>query len=142
MLPACDARQADLALGTLERDRITLTATANEVITEVLVKEGQTVEPGQLLLHLDNRRQTARVAQAAAEVERAEAQLAELLNGARIEQIAAAQARLEGAEARALAMGNQLERVDRLYQQKLVGKAEFDRALAERDASQSAVKDA
>lgn len=141
-LTACGAGETDLALGTLERDRITLTATASEVITEVLVREGQTVAAGQLLLRLDDRRQNARVAQAAAEVERAAAQLAEWQNGARVEQVAAAQARLDGAEASALAAGNQLERIRSLYQQKLVGKAEFDQALAQRDATQSAFKDA
>lgn len=142
LLTACGSGETDLALGTLERDRINLTATASEVITEVLVREGQTVAAGQLLLRLDDRRQNARVAQAAAEVERAAAQLAEWQNGARVEQVAAAQARLDGAEASALAAGNQLERIRSLYQQKLLGKAEFDQALAQRDAAQSAVKDA
>lgn len=142
VLTACGGSEVDIALGTLERDRITLTATASEVITEVLVAEGQTVAAGQLLLRLDDRRQNARVAQAAAEVERAEAQLAEWQNGARAEQVAAAQARLEGAEAGAVAAGNQLERIRSLYQQKLVGKAEYDQALAQRDATQSVVRDA
>ncbi len=141
-LVGCSRGAPEIALGTLERDRITLTATAAEVITEVLVAEGQNVTTGQLLLRLDDRRQAARVAQAAAEAERAAAQLAELQNGARAEQIAAAQARLEGAEAGALAASNQLERVRAIYQQKLAGKAEFDQALAQRDAAQAAVKDA
>lgn len=142
LLTACGKGGEDQALGTLERDRISLSATASEVITEVLVREGQTVAAGQLLLRLDDRRQSARVAQAAAEVARAEAQLMEWQNGARSEHIAAAQARLQGAQANAMAADNQLDRVRSLFQQKLVGKAEFDQALAQRDTTQAAVKDA
>jgi HlyD family secretion protein len=142
VVTACGTEDVDLALGTLERDRIVLTATASEVIIEVLVQEGQTVTAGQLLLRLDDRRQNARLAQAAAEVARAEAQLEELRNGARDEQIAAARARLEGAEAGAVAFGNQSQRIASLYEQKLVAKAEFDQALAQSDSAKAAVKDA
>jgi HlyD family secretion protein len=142
VLSGCGTGNEDLALGTLERDRITLTATANEVITEVLVTEGQTVSAGQLLLRLDDRQQIARVARAAAEVAQAEAQLAELRNGARGEQIAAARARLDGAEAGAVVSSNQLLRIESLYQQKLVAKAELDRTVALRDSAESSVKDA
>lgn len=141
-LTACDTSESDVALGTLERDRITLSATASEIITEVLVSEGQMVAEGQVLMRLDDRRQQARVAQAAAAVEQAKAQLVELQNGARNEQIAAARARLEGAEASALAAANQLERIRTLYRQQLVGKADFDQALAQRDATRAGVNDA
>lgn len=142
MLSGCQDDASEVALGTLERDRVVLTATASEMITQVLVREGQVVAEGELLLKLDDRRQSARVAQAEAGLQQANALLAELQNGVRPEQIAAAHARLEGATANATAATNQLQRVKTLFEQKLVGKAELDTAVAQRDAGRAAVKDA
>ncbi|MFZ2507905.1 MAG: biotin/lipoyl-binding protein, partial [Steroidobacteraceae bacterium] len=51
-LAACGA-DGDALLGTLERDRIELTAEAQEPIIEVAIREGDAVAEGQLLLRLD-----------------------------------------------------------------------------------------
>ena len=89
LLTACGDQNADQALGTLERDRVILKATANEIIVDQPVAEGTQVTEGTLLVQLDNTRQKAIVAGARAEVGRATAQLEELRNGARPEDIAA-----------------------------------------------------
>lgn len=54
LMSGCNHNTDSLALGTLERDRITLSATANEIITAIHVKEGQWVSRGTPLLELDS----------------------------------------------------------------------------------------
>src|SRR5690606_28992888 len=49
-LSACTPAEKNVALGTLERDRIVLTATANEIVTQLPVAEGSHVQAGQLLV--------------------------------------------------------------------------------------------
>ncbi|MCR6651935.1 MAG: biotin/lipoyl-binding protein [Cellvibrionaceae bacterium] len=134
-LAGCKGGEVDVALGTLERDRVVLTATASEIIAEIAVREGDRVVEGQTLVRLNPLRQEAKVALAQAGVRQVQARLTELQNGVREEEIAAAKARLEGAGAALTAAANQLERVKVLFDQRLVGKAEFDTALAQRDST-------
>lgn len=67
-------------------------------VLEVLVKEGDTVEAGQLLARLDDAQLLAAVAQAEAGVAQAEAQLAKLRAGARSEQVAVTRAAVAQAQ--------------------------------------------
>jgi HlyD family secretion protein len=69
------------------------------IVAEVVVKEGDQVQAGQLVLRLNNGQQTAAVAQAQAAVQQAQAQLAQTKSGAREQEIAAAQAALDAAKA-------------------------------------------
>lgn len=62
LLTAC-TDEAPRALGTVERDRLTLTAPSGGQIASVDVAEGQTVKAGQILLRLDPTSANARVAQ-------------------------------------------------------------------------------
>ena len=91
-LVGCSDNNTNLALGTLERDRIVLKATAAEIITQLPVREGSDVHAGDLLLQLDDRRQQALVAKADANLASAQANLSKLQQGARPEDIAAARA--------------------------------------------------
>jgi len=68
-------------------------------VVEVLVAEGEPVEPGQLLARLEDAQLQAAVAQAEAGVAQAEAQLAKLRAGARPEQVAVAEAGVSQARA-------------------------------------------
>ena len=68
-------------------------------VAEVLVKEGEQVQAGQVLLRLDAARQRAAVAQAEAGLSRAQARLDELKAGARSQEVAAAEAALQAAQA-------------------------------------------
>jgi HlyD family secretion protein len=82
LLAACTGDKVSEALGTLERDRIVLKATADEIILEQPIPEGTVVAKGTLLVQLDDRRQSALVARARADVAQATARLEELRNGA------------------------------------------------------------
>lgn len=132
----------DQALGTLERDRVLLKATAGEIILEQPVPEGTMVTAGALLVRLDSTRQEAVVARSRAEVVRARAQLEELRNGARPEEIAAASARVNGARAALTEAEASHRRAISLVKQKLAARAQLDSARAARDEAEAALSSA
>jgi HlyD family secretion protein len=142
LLIGCTDADRDQALGTLERDRIILKATAGEIILEQPVPEGTVVAAGTLLVQLDNRRQQAVVAGANAELAQAEFHLEELRNGARPEDIAASSARVAGARAALVEAGANYRRNVSLVKQKLAAKAQLDSALAARDAAEANLESA
>ena len=69
------------------------------ILSEQPVQEGDTVAAGQLLLRLDSATQRTAVSRAEAELQRAQARLAEVRAGARAEEVAAAEATVEQAQA-------------------------------------------
>lgn len=142
LLAGCANKNADEALGTLERDRIVLKATGNEIILKQPVAEGTTVSAGTLLVQLDDGRQKALVARAQAEVAQAEARLEELRNGARPEDIAGASARVSGARAAVIEARASYQRSKQLLQQKLTAQATLDQALASRDSAEASLQSA
>lgn len=89
-----------------------LSLSTGGIVTDVLVREGERVEAGQVLLRLDAEAQKAAVEQAKAALQRAEAQLAQMKAGARPQEIEAAKALVDVAQAhltRAQVTGPQLE---------------------------------
>ncbi|HSC66531.1 MAG TPA: HlyD family efflux transporter periplasmic adaptor subunit [Cellvibrio sp.] len=136
-LIACSDNSTNLALGTLERDRVVLKATAAEIITQVPVVEGSDVKAGDLLLQLDDRRQKVVVAQAEASLASAQANLAKLKNGARTEDIAAARSQVVGAEAQLVEAQKMFKRAQVMVNKKLSSDAVLDSARATRDSAQA-----
>ena len=102
------------------RRMATVSAKVTGKVREVLIEEGQHVEAGEVMATLDP-------VDAAAQRELAAAQLA-----AARSQISGAQARLQEAEASASRLGQ-------LVGQQLVSKAQYDQAVAERDALRAQV---
>jgi len=64
LLTACESRPQNIALGTLERDRIAHSATINEVVVALPVAQGSEVKKGELLVQLDDTLQQAQVSRA------------------------------------------------------------------------------
>ncbi len=139
-LNACSNKEHNKALGTLERDRIVLKATAAEIIIARPLREGAVVKQGDLLVQLDDTQQQAQVAKATANLASAKATQSKLRNGARIEDIAATRAQLEHAEAQLIQMEKTFSRTATLVNQKLLGQAELDNARAQRDSTQADVR--
>lgn len=133
LIAGCSDNPQSLALGTLERDRIALTATANEVITALPVKPGTAVSQGTVLVQLDSTLQEALVHKAEAAVAQAQANFDKLRHGARPEEVAAARAKVAGAKSALTESEANLRRVVSLKQQKLVSQAEVDKARTTRD---------
>lgn len=147
LLAGCGAEPESPVVGTLERDRIALTAEQAEAVTAIHVAEGQTVDSGTLLLELDDRRASARYRQFEAARDRAERRLAEIRRGPRREAIDEARSRLEAAEAELEPAERALHRTSALFEQALVSestlddtRARRDRALGERDAARAALE--
>src|SRR5262245_66116830 len=85
-LAACGGDEAsNVALGTLERDRLELPAEAHEPVIEILVGEGEHVSEGQVLLRLDTVNGLAQVANLKAQASEAQHRLDELIKGPRAE---------------------------------------------------------
>lgn len=137
-LAGCAGREADVLVGTLERDRLELTAEANEPIVRIAVKEGHVVEAGSTLVQLDSRTAKARLDQAAAAATVAERRLAELVKGPRAQEIREARAGLESAASVERTAANEFARIDDLVERRLLSQSELDGARAQRDRAVAA----
>jgi HlyD family secretion protein len=120
-------------LGTLERDRIELVAEAQETIIEVAVREGAAVPEGGLVLRLDPAAVQARLAQARAHAQEAERFLAELVAGARAEDVSEARAHVAGAAARTRTESIEFDRVEKLVAAGMSPASSLDRQRALKD---------
>ena len=141
-LIGCQSHESPTALGTLERDRVLLKATAAELITQLPFPQGVNVNTGDLLVQLDNRRQLSVVAKAEASLASAEASLSKIRRGARQEDVAAARALVQGEQAQLIEAEKAFDRTASLVAQKLAGAAQLDAARARRDSRQAAVEHA
>ncbi len=134
----CDAEDdARRVVGELASDRVELSAEFAEPIVEILVREGETVAAGQLLLRLDDARASVRVDEARARVAETEARLAELVRGPRSELLSAARAEVTGAETELEFRDAELRRIRDVHARGLTSADTLDRARAARDAAAS-----
>lgn len=137
IISGCDRNQDTWAYGILERDRVVLTATANEIIESIEVKKGEQVKTGQVLVRLNTLKQQAILARAKAQVAKAEAHLLKLVNGERREDIAFAQSQLRHSQVNLVEAKKNYQRILGLIEQNLASYADKDKALAQRDAAQA-----
>jgi HlyD family secretion protein len=117
-----------------------MAADVSEPIIEIAVAEGDVVAAGQVLLRQDDARAVARLAAADAVLAQAQARLDELVRGPRSEQIAAAQAEVEGATQELDFRNNDLERTQNVFARGLASPDVLDRAKAAQDAAQASLK--
>jgi HlyD family secretion protein len=129
-------------LGTLERDRLELTAEAREPIVEIMVREGETVATGQPLLRQAEGEMAARLAGGQATLAQAEHRFAELTHGPRPDEIADARAQLAAAASSLATTRREYERVDSLVEKQLLSRSELDRAQASLDEASARQKQA
>ncbi|HEY3518087.1 MAG TPA: HlyD family efflux transporter periplasmic adaptor subunit [Gammaproteobacteria bacterium] len=132
-LAGCDDPGPAPILGTLEWDRVAVTAELAEPVLRWDVAEGDRVEAGATVLELDARRQEARIAEARSDLAMSEARLAELTNGATIETIDAARANLARTRAAQEDAESEYTRVAELRKRELVAQSAVDQALAARN---------
>jgi len=127
-LTACSESVPPQALGTLERDRLTLVSTAAEFIVSQPVPEGSKVAAGTLVVQLDTTLQQSGIAALNALIEADEANLLKLQAGPREEEIAAARARTDTAQAILSESDLELTRVRDLVNRRLSAQADLDKA--------------
>lgn len=147
LLGACSDDGGYRVVGTVERDRIALTAERAEPLTAIHVREGDRVEAGAPVATLDDRRAVAERERLAARRDRTQRRLDELLRGPRREAIAEARARLAGAESAVGQAQREVERARRLRVDDLSSEQELDAARtrletarSERDAARAALE--
>ncbi len=110
------------------------------VVAKVHVVRGQRVRQGQLLLELDSRSSAAAVEMARAELASAEARYRRLRDGARDEEVAAAEAQLAEAEAQLADAEAELERLRLLAGGELVADSELERTRFRAEAAAARVE--
>jgi HlyD family secretion protein len=133
LVTACVEDGPPSFLGSLEWDRIAVLAELREPVLRWAVAEGDRVAAGDVLLELDASRQDARIAELRGNVAQAEARLAELAHGARIETIDAARAALARARSAQSDAEIGYTRAEELLERGLTSQAVFDQSLAMRD---------
>lgn len=104
-------------------------------LSKVLIAEGDAVRAGQLIAEIENSEYRAALAAAEAELQRREAELARLRNGARREELAAAEAaRAEAGALEAQALAER-DRRDGLARNKLIATETAQQARAQAEAA-------
>ncbi len=109
-------------------------------IEELYVKEGQEVHKGDTIARIDSPEVRAKMAQASAARSAAMAQSRKARNGARQEQITGAYEVYQQAKVQEDVMRKSLERVQRLYDQKVIAAQKYDETKAQYDAAVAQTK--
>ncbi|MBR4133602.1 MAG: efflux RND transporter periplasmic adaptor subunit [Bacteroidales bacterium] len=104
-------------------------------VTELYCREGQSVSKGDTVAFIDSPQVRAKLAQAQAARSAAQAQSAKARNGARQEQIAGAYEIWQQALVQEDVMKKSFERVQNLYDQKVVAAQKYDETKAKYDAA-------
>ncbi|MCE0493723.1 HlyD family secretion protein [Vibrio salinus] len=115
-----------IAMGTLERDTITLSSPVTEQIQSIYINEGDHVSAHQPLMQINAETAQLAVAQAQANLNTARFSLQEKENGARSEDKLAAKAQYEAAKAIEEKARLAYQRTRKLFKTKTVGQAELD----------------
>lgn len=106
-------------------------------IEELLVREGDSVRKGDTLVRIDSPEVRAKLAQAGAAKRAALSQRDKAMNGARQEQIAGAYEMWQAACVQEEVLRKSFERIQRLYDQKVVAAQKYDEVKAQYEASKN-----
>ncbi len=141
-LAACTRNQQASAVGTLERHRFEIAATAAEQIVAMPVREGQAVKQGELVAQLDGGSLGANRASVAAQANQMRHRLDELTHGARAGEIDQARAQVAAAKALHDQSAREYQRLADLVNRGLVSQSQVDQQLQLRDSNAAALRSA
>jgi HlyD family secretion protein len=136
------AAAAIAASGTVEATEADLGFQVPGRVEEVVPHEGDMVTGGVALALLDTGELTAARDAAAAQLQAAEARLAELRRGSRPQEVLQAEAGVRSAQQRAVEAGRDAERAQKLFDGGAVSQQALDRALTARDVADAALEQA
>ncbi|MDO4682417.1 MAG: efflux RND transporter periplasmic adaptor subunit [Lautropia sp.] len=128
----------DMIQGMADADTLNVSAKISARVAQLLVREGDTVTAGQVLFELDSPEVLAKEQQVMAAVEAARAQAAKADEGAREEDVRAAEANWRRAVASAELAKSTYKRLERLHQEGVVTRQKRDEALAQHRSAQAA----
>ncbi len=132
------AKREDLVQGEVEAAQVDVSAKLPGRVAEVLVDVGQSVKKGDAVARLESPEVQAKLDQASAARAAAQAQSAKAQNGARDEEVRAAENNWRRAEAAAALAKTTFERVERLNRDGVVPSQRKDEAEANWKASRAA----
>ena len=130
------------AVGTIERHRFEIAATATEQIITMPVREGQAVRQGEVVAELDGDALAANRASVAAQASQLRHRLDELVHGARSEELVQAQAQVAAAKAQNEQAEKDYQRLSDLVARGLVAQTQVDQQRQLRDTSAAALRSA
>jgi len=142
LLSACARDGGVPAVGTIERHRFEIAATATEQIVAMPVREGQAVRQGEVVAELDGGSLAANRASVAAQVSQLRHRLDELVHGARSEEMVQAQAQVAAAKAQNEQAEKDYQRLSDLVARGLVAQTQVDQQRQLRDTSAAALRSA
>ncbi len=137
-LLACPSPEV-LAVGYVEGDYVNLAPVTSAELTEVAVRIGDRVAAGDVVARQERTDAEIALAQADAARDQAEAELANLREGSRPEEIRVTEASLEAAQVRLREAERQADRQTALARQGVVPQANLDTVIADRDTARSDV---
>lgn len=138
-----DIAPAVQGVGTVEaKVVVNVSSKITDRVVSVLVDQGDTIKAGQLVARLDDTQYVAGVRQAEASMRAAEAQLRDLLAGARPDEIEQLRARLASASATRTLAERDFQRTKELLAKELISTQDMDRARQAYDAATAAERDA
>jgi HlyD family secretion protein len=141
LLGGCPAGANGLVFnGYVEGEYVLIAPRETGRILALEVERGQEVAAGELLLRMEDDEERDAVAMAAAEVTAAEAELADLEQGKRPEEIAVTEAELAEALAQLQDARQELERMQALFDRRAIAAAALDEARALHDAAEARVE--
>lgn len=140
ILTACGGATTNNASGTLEHERVSLTAPVSEVITDIFVAEGSVVEKGEVIAQLDPSKKRAALQKAEAVKAQAKAYLEQLQNGERQEDVLAAKAQLAQVKATLAEANKRVNRLRDLVKQTMATQADLDSAMRDSEVAQANVE--
>ena len=114
--------------GTIEATQVDVSVKITGRIVERLVKEGETVKRGQLLVRLDDSELAADVKRQEAALRSAQATFRDLQKGARSQEIEDARAAVASAEATRTMTERESQRNEQLFRQNLIAAQDVDRS--------------
>lgn len=125
----------EIIQGEVEAEEYRISCMVPGHVTEIYAREGQTVHRGDTVAFIDSPQVRAKLAQAQAARSAASAQSAKAQSGARKEQIAGAYQLWQQALVQEDVMKKSLDRVQSLYEQKVISAQKYDETKAKYDAA-------
>jgi len=124
------------ANGTVQPERsVNVSPKTSGKLRELLVKEGDRVEQGQILAYMDDSNFQGQLTQAKGQVASAQANLQRLQAGNRTQDVAQAQARVRNAEASLRRAEQALRQNQQLFNTGAISQRELNNSLADRDSA-------
>ena len=128
--------------GTIETTMTALSFKLPGRVRERLVDEGQRVSAGQVVARLDDAEIRQEMAGREAEQAAAQSAVDELQAGSRVEEIAQAEAAVVRLKAESRRAGDEYLRSEQLFKREVIARRDLDLALAARDGSTAALREA